>query len=522
MSKIIAYTKAKATLTPIEKIGQLFMPAAFINDTEEEIKALENLIKKNHIGSLCFFHSRASTATNFESKKKVQYHKNSITRYQNVAKYPLLISIDAEWGLAMRIEDTPKYPYTITLGAIKNNNDLVYAIGKQIAIDCKIAGIHWNLAPVVDINNNPNNPVIGYRSFGENKELVIQKATAFIRGSKSEHILTSIKHFPGHGDTDIDSHLGLPIITKTKKELLENELSPFKEIINSGVDSVMVGHLAVPALSNEQNIPATLSKNIIKGVLRKEFGFNGVIISDALNMHSVSKLYPTKGELEWLAFNAGNDILCFAENIPEGINFILKNASIKQIEESFKRIWKLKESIFISDNKTENSCSKLKINESLIKNIAQESITLHKGDTEKIKSFKEEGFSGATIGKNIDSLFFKSIHTEMPYKNIMILKKHLINKKNILISLYPSNVKPKNNFGFSEKEILIVNELLNTKNVILYVFGNPYVLNTFATENAKAIVLIYQDDKKFQEHASQHFLGYVYAKGKLPVTIKNN
>ena len=183
MFKIAPYNIATTQLALKEKVGQLFMPAAFINDTEEEIQGLEKLIGKYHIGGLCFFHSRASAATNFEGKKKIVYNEQSLTtlknlirRYQNAAKYPLLISIDAEWGLAMRIENTPQYPYAITLGAIQNNEDLIFKVGQQIALDCRKAGIHWNLAPVVDINNNPNNPVIGYRSFGEDKLNVAQKA----------------------------------------------------------------------------------------------------------------------------------------------------------------------------------------------------------------------------------------------------------------------------------------------------------------------------------------------------------
>jgi len=225
MNKLSSYAQASQQLTPIEKVGQLFMPAAFINDTEEEIVKLEKTIQEHYIGGLCFFHSRASAATNFESKKVVTDNAESfetlkelIKRYQRISKYPLLISIDAEWGLAMRIENTPQYPYAITLGAIQDNSDLIYEVGKNIAKDCKAAGIHWNLAPVVDINNNPENPVIGYRSFGEDRIAVANKALAYIQGAKSEGVLTSIKHFPGHGDTATDSHLGLPLIDKSKEE----------------------------------------------------------------------------------------------------------------------------------------------------------------------------------------------------------------------------------------------------------------------------------------------------------------
>src|SRR5690606_16486056 len=209
-------------------VGQFFMPAAFINDEEEEIQKIESLIRDCCIGGLCFFHSRASAATNFEGKKVVIRNENSldtlkklIQRYQKSAKYPLLIAIDAEWGLAMRIENTPQYPYAITLGAIQDDSDLIFEVGRNIARECREAGIHWNLATVVDINNNPGNPVIGYRSFGEDRKKVAEKAIAFAKGMQSEGILTSIKHFPGHGDTATDSHLGLPVIAKSKEKLFD-------------------------------------------------------------------------------------------------------------------------------------------------------------------------------------------------------------------------------------------------------------------------------------------------------------
>ena len=232
MHNIVSYATASKQLSIKEKVGQFFMPAAFINDTEEEICALELLIKEQSIGSLCFFHSRASAATNFEGKKKIIYNteslttlKNLITRYQKAAKHTLLISIDAEWGLAMRIENTPQYPYAISLGAMKNSLELIEQIGYSIAQDCKNAGIHWNLSPVVDINNNPNNPVIGYRSFGENKNKVTKKAIAFIKGTHDAGILTSLKHFPGHGDTATDSQLDLPLINNSNEDAYNQSIS---------------------------------------------------------------------------------------------------------------------------------------------------------------------------------------------------------------------------------------------------------------------------------------------------------
>ncbi len=515
MFKIAPYTTATAQLALKEKVGQLFMPAAFINDTEEEIRRLERLIGKYHIGGLCFFHSRASAATNFEGGKKIIYNEHSLTtlknlieRYQNTAKYPLLISIDAEWGLAMRVENTPQYPYAITLGAIHNRKDLIFKVGQQIAMDCREAGIHWNLAPVTDINNNPNNPVIGYRSFGEDKLNVAQKAMAFIKGTQSVGVLSCIKHFPGHGDTATDSHLGLPIIKKSKEALMENELYPFREIIKNGVDSVMVGHLSIPSLDNGEGTPATISKSIIKGLLRDELNFTGVVISDALNMHSVSKMFSEKGELEWRAFDAGNDILCFAENTEEGIQKIMDNADHSEIEKSFKRVWKLKEKAFASLSLpiTDQEASAI-----LNQRLAKESLTLFTGSNSIIANFISEGFTCLSLGEANNNTFVEAAS--------IIAGEGPRNEDNFLIALYPPKVKPQNNFDLKTGELQQLQQLLKTKKVILYVFGNPYVLNLINYSTAKAVVIGYQNFIEFQGNALAHFKGEIAAKGSLPVTI---
>jgi len=518
MTKITPKNEALKKISLTEKVGQLFMPAAFINDTEEEIQQLEKLISEHHVGGLCFFHSRASAATNFEGKKKVIVNENSfdtlknlIKRYQKSATYPLLISIDAEWGLAMRIENTPQYPYAITLGANTKNKDLVFEVGQNIAKDCKAAGIHWNLSPVIDVNINPDNPVIGYRSFGSDKCTIVSLAKAYIKGTQYEGVLTSIKHFPGHGDTETDSHLDLPVIEKTKEELLETELYTFQKIIDEGVDSVMVGHLSVPALTTSPELPSSINKDIISGVLRNEMGFDGVVISDALNMHAVSKNYPVKGELEWLAFNAGNDVLCFAEHIKEGIQFILKNASEAQVNKSFERIWKLKEKAIIEDD----TIKRLTDPRFLNRKIAERSLTLHHGTPKQIEAFRATDFCTLTL---------KRFGTDQTDKEIIDdlaeMRKEVKNETEILLLLSTPQIKPTNNFGFLQEEIDFVNEIITIKNVVLYHFGNPYALKLFLTHKTRATVIAYQNFKEFQDVATAHFLGTLKAKGKLPVLLK--
>ncbi|WP_205410287.1 glycoside hydrolase family 3 protein [Aquimarina longa] len=512
-------------LSKIEKIGQLFCPAAFINDTDQEVKAIEKLILDYKVGGLTFFHSRASAATNFEGKKKVIRNEDSskrlaelITHYQSLSSTPLLISIDAEWGLAMRAENTPQYPYAITLGAIPSKHtELIYNVGKQIGYDLKNIGIHLNLAPVADINTNPNNPVIGYRSFGEHKKQVTDQSLAFYNGLKASGILGCFKHFPGHGDTEVDSHLGLPIITKSKQELYDQELYPFIKAIASGIDSILIGHLAVPSLSKGKSISATLSKEIIQGILRKELGFKGVVISDALNMHSVSKLYPEKGILEWKAFDAGNDILCFAEHVEEGIRTIEKNATDQQIEESVSRIQKLKENT--SKETTSDHTLSFEKTASINLDIAKTSLTHYQIDKESFQKFITEDFEAIAIGNTKDCIFFKEIEKFRRFNKITTDISTDFSSTNILIALFPPSIKPMHKFGIVPELLQMITELSKTKNVMLYLFGNPYVLQILPTKHIKNIVLSYQSFDTFQQVAATHFLGVHQAIGISPIQL---
>jgi beta-N-acetylhexosaminidase len=529
-------------MTLEQKIGQFFFPAVFINDTEENIQETERLIKEHNIGGLTFFHSRASAATNYESKKKVEFNDDSfqrlkdlIVRYQKCATTPLLMSIDAEWGLAMRVEKTPQYPYAITLGALPERKiDLVYEVGKQIALDLKSAGIHYNLAPLADINSNPNNPVIGYRSFGSNKDKVAQYALEYLRGMSDVGILGCLKHFPGHGNTSVDSHLGLPVLQENLEELLENELVPFIKGIENHVDSIMIGHLAVPALNDGKETSATLSKNIIEKLLRQQLGYDGLIISDALNMHSVSKLYDVKGQLEWEAFNAGNDVLCFAENVAEGIQEILKNASPERIEASLNRILKCKQKAGLFDtNPTITRDFDFKTTSELNRKIADYCITDLKDNNSSVVIFdakNRERLAKLSIYKTIDNPFFKTLASFLPSPEYAIenaidlidttLKEDLAPFDTVLISLFVPKAKPLNKFELEDSVLEFLGQLFQTKKCILYVFGNPYALQVIPNlDQTNGIVEMYQDFKEFQESAAEQLLEDKKGKGSLPVSI---
>ena len=535
-------------MTLEQKIGQFFFPAVFINDTEKNIQATEQLIKDYNIGGLTFFHSRASAATNFESKKKVIFNDDScqrlkelIVRYQKCAPTPLLMSIDAEWGLAMRVEKTPQYPYSITLGALPaSKSHLVYEVGKQIGEDLKSVGIHYNLAPLADINNNPDNPVIGYRSFGESKEKVSNFALQYLQGMNNSGVLGCLKHFPGHGNTNVDSHLGLPILEENLEQLLKNELVPFIKGIEQNVDSIMIGHLAVPALNNGKNTSATLSKSIIQTLLRNQLGFDGLVISDALNMRSVSDLYTKKGQLEWEAFNAGNDVLCFAENVAEGIQEILNNATADRIEESYNRIVKCKQKVgLLNFESAVKSMSDYEFDFEKTSNlnyqIAKASITkiFDNNNKEIIFSAKARNtLAKVSLYKKTDNLFFKTLSKDLASpefsyqgeekRDLLQLEKDLDAYETVLVALFVPKAKPLHNFDIDEEVLTFLKKILDRKKCVLYVFGNPYSLQVIPNlKMATGLIQMYQDFDEFQQVAANQLINDSHCEGTLPVSIAN-
>lgn len=529
-------------MTVEQKIGQFFFPAVFINDSEENIQAMESLIKTYNIGGLTFFHSRASAATNYEGQKKITFNSDSfsrlkelVERYQKCASTPLLMSIDAEWGLAMRVENTPQYPYAITLGALpQNKKNLVYQVGKQIGTDLRVAGINYNLAPLADINNNPNNPVIGYRSFGENKQNVTDCALEYLRGLKDAGVIGCLKHFPGHGNTIIDSHLGLPILEENATQLLENELYPFIKAIENNVDSIMIGHLAVPKMHDGSNTSATLSKVVIEDLLRKQLKFDGLVISDALNMHSVSKLYSIKGELEWTAFDAGNDILCFAENVPEGIAAILKNARPERIEESYNRIVKCKTKAGLFDSTPESDTAlDFEAADHLNLQIAQHCITKVKGEALNqtiLDASKKRTLATISIYKDRNNAFIETLGKSIALSNYSIVNgkgldhkaliKELASYDTLIIALFVPKAKPLNNFDIEPEVIHFLEELLPSKKCIFHLFGNPYALSVIKNlVSSDGIIQAYQDFDSFQITAANKLLDDENYTGSMPVSI---
>src|SRR5476649_2768711 len=283
-----------------QKIAQLFFVRAHTDKGLRYEDSVANVIKEQQIGGLVFFQGGPVRQANL------------INKYQKLANVPLMVAMDGEWGIGMRLDSTISYPYQMTLGAIQDNT-LIYKMGQQVAYDFKRLGMQMNFGPDMDVNNNPNNPVINYRSFGDNKYNVAEKGIAYLKGMQDAGLLTTAKHFPGHGDTNVDSHLELPLLPFTRERLDSLEEYPFREAIKAGISGVMIAHMDIPALDNTKNLPSTLSRKIVTGVLKDSLGFKGLVVSDAMEMQAVVKYFPD-GDAEVKAFLAGNDIIELSEN----------------------------------------------------------------------------------------------------------------------------------------------------------------------------------------------------------------
>ncbi len=497
-------------MTKNQKIAQCFSPAAFIHDTEENYQAIERLIREQEIGGLTFFHSRHSAAANFEKRAEVldvsgTFEKliGLINRYQAVSKIPLLISIDGEYGLAMRVEKTPQYPFAITLGALKEDaKKWVEEVGYRMGLDMKRSGIHLNLAPCADVNTNPNNPVIGYRSFGNDPEKVAQLALAAYSGMKKAGIGACLKHFPGHGDTATDSHLGLPILNKSKAELKAEELLPFQYGIDQGVEMIMVGHLAVPALTGGKDIPASISRELITDLLKGEMGFKGLVISDALNMKAVSNLYPEPGELEWQAFHAGNDILCFSDHVKEGIEKIVQNASESEIDTVYEKVMDLKKRLGVMETQPiEVPAFDWESHSQLQKDLAENYVSVISGEinSSELQALAKAGKLGYreffTPGP---SVFSQQLN--LPISSIDQAEK-------VILAVFIPSHKPLNQFGMDQGVLDEIQKLAKSKRCILIHFGNPLALKHLGKlEDFEAVVCAYQGFEEVQGMVADRLL----------------
>lgn len=514
-----------AKMTLEDKIGQLFMVAAFTSKDKLDYKQLQSLVQDYHIGGLIFF-------------KGNPYKEAEVTNsLQSMAQVPLWVGMDAEWGLAMRLDSTINFGYQMPLGAIQDDS-VVYKMGHEIALECKRLGINVNFAPVVDVNNNPLNPVINMRSFGEDKNDVARKSTMYMQALQDEHILAVAKHFPGHGNTDVDSHLDLPVLNQSKQELDTLELYPFKYLFARGVGGVMTAHLHIPAYDTTAHVGASLSPAVTTILLRRQLHFGGLAFSDALNMKGVSKYY-SPGQLEVKALMAGNDILLYSEDVPKAIESIKAAVDSGCIDESYidekvRKILEAKQWAGLDhcmDIDPDNITSDLNATSDQIlkQHIAEQSITVVKNDLNLVplKSLEHHRIASVAVGTRQEPPFQEMMHNycNADYFTASFwlkdtdwakLKDTLKSYDIVVISLHNLSNKHTDTYGMSKKAVTFINELNQEKKVILVSMGSPYSLNRFP--NFKTIIDAYQDEAVFQYAAAEVLFGGIGAKGKLPVT----
>ncbi|WP_051359771.1 glycoside hydrolase family 3 protein [Adhaeribacter aquaticus] len=516
-------------LTLDERIAQLMIVEAFSNKGEDHAQDVLTLVERYKVGGIIFFQGgpiRQAKLTN---------------RFQAAAKVPLLISMDAESGIGMRMDSAMQYPLPMLLGAI-NNDSLIYRMGAEIADEFKRLGMHLNFAPVADINNNPRNPVIGYRAFGENKKDVTSKSLAYMQGMQDHGIIATAKHFPGHGDTDIDSHHDLPIIPYGRGRLDTLELYPFRELIKSGIGGIMVAHMHMPKLDTTNNLPSTLSKPIVTDLLRKELRYGGLIITDAMVMKGVTK-YFKPGEAEVRALMAGNDVLERLTSVPRAI------AAIKQAIREGR----------ISQQEINRKCKKVlaakywvglhKYKPIELNSLAQDLRTSHAHETNRrlaegaitmltnkrkllpLAKSKNKKIAVLAVGATrptffqrkmqqyapIDALFLPRSSTK---KDRIALIKKLKKYNFVVIGIYGPSIRPSNSLHLAKEERALVNEIIADKKCVVALFDNAYTLNQFdAISKANSLLVGYQQLPAVQEATAKLIYGQIRANGKLPVTV---
>jgi beta-glucosidase-like glycosyl hydrolase/CubicO group peptidase (beta-lactamase class C family) len=516
------------TLTPNQRLGQLFMVAAYSNKDLKHAKEIKDLVVDYNIGGLIWMQGGP-----VKQGKLANY-------YQSVAKTPLLYSIDGEWGLAMRLDSTIRYPKQMTLGAIQNDS-LIYYMGRQIAKECKRLGIHVNFAPVADVNNNPLNPVIGMRSFGENKYKVAQKAYMYMQGMQDENVMANGKHFPGHGDTDSDSHKTLPYIGHSKERLDSLELYPFQYLFDRGLASIMVAHLSIPSLDTTKNLASTLSPNVVNELLKNKMGFKGLVFTDALNMKGVAKFYDP-GIVDVKALLAGNDVLLFSENVPKAIEEINKAVSEGKISQAeidarCKKILKAKYWCGLNvkpEIVTRHLYKELntKEGEDINYKLAEASITLLKNDNnflplKKLDSLKivevsfgvEEENSLYTTIKNYAYAEHVGLTHDAKPEAINAAFEKINNADVVILQLNKATNKADNNYGIGNRTLRLMDSIAKLKPSVLVVMANPYLFNKISSvSNFRSVILGYEYLPTLLKASANAILGFSKVNGKLPVT----
>ena len=516
------------TLSVDQQIAQCIWVAGYSNRDISHAVEMADIIRKYGIGGIIFFQGTAdkqAELTNF---------------YQKISKVPLLISLDAEWGIGMRLDNVDKFPYQMTLGAIKNDS-LIYLFGEAIASQFKRLGMQMNLAPVADININPQNPVINYRSFGENREKVAEKSMIYMKGMQDNGILATGKHFPGHGDTNVDSHLDLPVIPYSRERFDSIELFPFRRLINDGAGSIMIAHLNLPLLDTITGLPSTLSPLIIKNLLKNDLGFKGLVITDAMNMSAITKSFHG-GEADAKAFAAGNDVVEFVADVDSAIretkNYILqKKITNEEIALKCRKILALKywsglnKIKVIKRDNIDKELSPM-ISKALIRKLYSDALTVLKNSNDilPLKNLQSIKIATVAINRTRLTLFQQRIskyHSADHYfidptnsKACNELLKKLSAYDVVITGVFGLDQRPNMDFGIKPGLVDFIDSLVEKNKTIISWFGNPYGLDKIKSlQNADGLILAYQENENAEDVSAQIIFGGLGARGALPVTI---
>jgi beta-glucosidase-like glycosyl hydrolase/CubicO group peptidase (beta-lactamase class C family) len=516
------------TLSPDQKIAQCIWIAGYSNRGPEHEVEVADLIRKYGIGGIVFFQGTP--------EKQVEL----TNYYQKISRVPLFISMDAEWGAGMRLQNVEKFPYQMTLGAIKDDS-LIYEMGVAVAKQLKRIGVQVNLAPVADINNNPENPVINYRSFGEERENVTSKTIMYTKGMQDHGVLACIKHFPGHGDTNTDSHLDLPLINHSRARLDSVELFPFLNLINEGAGSIMTAHLSMPSLDPSSNLPSTLSHIIITGILKDQMEFKGLIITDAMNMKGVTKYYGP-GVADAKALEAGNDIIEFVTDVDAAIRETKKLIETKKITmtDIDLKCRKVLAAKYWSGLKKFSPVAKGNITREisspaivcLIKDLYANALTVLNNDDNLIplKNISDLKIATVAINSSVITMYQKRLLNYNPADTFTVdlsdrkqtdaVLRKLSDYDLVIAGVFNTDQRPANNFGIKPELNSFLASLLSSKKTIVTYFGNPYALSKLdALQKANGLILAYQENDYTQDLSAQLIFGGIGGKGKLPVTI---
>ena len=504
-----------AKLSMDERIGQLYIVALYTTKDQNHISGVRKLVEQERIGGIILMQD--------DAEQEIAL----VNEFQKKSRIPMLFGMDAEWGLYQRIKTAHKFPWAMTLGAIQDNN-LVYEMASKIAEDAKKMGIYWNFAPVVDVNTNPKNPIIGNRSFGSDVQNVIAKALAYAQGLQDNGVLAAIKHFPGHGDTDVDSHLDLPVVKHSLERLNKIELAPFKALMDKKIGGAMIAHLYVPQLEKGKNIPASISYDIVTNLLKNKFRYEGLVITDALNMNAVAKKYPA-GELDLRAFKAGNDVLLFSQDVPTGKKLIKEaiqkgEISEKRLEESVKKILKTKYLLGLQNlrplssegiNNVLNNDSHAKISEKLYAN----ALTLLK-DEKQLFPLREKEVYYLPLEEASHEAFLQELSKEIKVKKISFKEIQSIPENAVvIIGLHKDNSTAYKPYRVSWESKRLINQVKSRNKVILNVFGSPYALQDVDISGISSVLVSYENNPLSMKATAEAYLGKQKINGRLPVVV---